>query len=62
MITLWDVEGGLPQIDKYLYSRDNHVVAGMLSPCKININNYTIQHMCKVCAAQVLSRQAGSMC
>ena len=28
MITLWDVEGGLPQIDKYLYSRDNHVVAG----------------------------------
>ena len=31
MITLWDVEGGLPQIDKYLYSRDNHVVAGMLT-------------------------------
>lgn len=28
LITLWDVEGGLPQIDKYLYSRDNHVVAG----------------------------------
>lgn len=28
MITLWDVEGGLPQIDKYLYSKDNHVVAG----------------------------------
>ena len=32
MITLWDVEGGLPQIDKYLYSGDNHVVAGVLSP------------------------------
>ena len=31
MITLWDVEGGLPQIDKYLYSRDNHVVAGTLT-------------------------------
>ena len=31
MITLWDVEGGLPQIDKYLYSKDNHVVAG--APC-----------------------------
>lgn len=31
MVTLWDVEGGLPQIDKYLYSRDNHVVAGMLT-------------------------------
>lgn len=31
MITLWDVEGGLPQIDKYLYSRDNHVVAGVVN-------------------------------
>ena len=30
LITLWDVEGGLPQIDKYLYSRDHHVVAGGL--------------------------------
>ena len=28
MITMWDVEGGLPQIDKYLYSTDNYVVAG----------------------------------
>ena len=28
MITMWDVEGGLPQIDKYLYSTDNFVVAG----------------------------------
>lgn len=36
MITLWDVEGGLPQIDKYLYSRDNHVVAGTtLHPCPV---------------------------
>lgn len=36
MITLWDVEGGLPQIDKYLYSRDNHVVAGTtLQPCPV---------------------------
>lgn len=30
MITLWDVEGGLPQIDKYLYSKDPAVVAGAL--------------------------------
>lgn len=29
-ITLWDVDGGLPQIDKYLYSSDQHVVAGAL--------------------------------
>ena len=30
LITLWDVEGGLPQIDKYLYSQDPAVVAGAL--------------------------------
>eukprot|EP00798_Chlamydomonas_sp_ICE-L_P009842 gene9842-7728_t len=30
MITLWDAEGGLPQIDKYLYSTDGYVVAGAL--------------------------------
>ncbi|GAB4816037.1 hypothetical protein N2152v2_003083 [Parachlorella kessleri] len=29
-ILLWDVEGGLPQIDKYLYATDNYVVAGAL--------------------------------
>ena len=22
LVTLWDVEGGLPQLDKYLYSKD----------------------------------------
>jgi hypothetical protein len=27
-VLLWDVEGGLPQIDRFLYSPDNHVVAG----------------------------------
>lgn len=30
LITLWDVEGGLPQIDKYLYSTDSYVVSGAL--------------------------------
>ena len=30
LITLWDVEGGLPQIDKYLYYPDSSVVAGAL--------------------------------
>ena len=29
-ILLWDVEGGLPQIDKYLYAADMHVVAGAM--------------------------------
>ena len=28
LVTLWDMEGGLPQIDKFLYSKDNYVVAG----------------------------------
>uniref|UniRef100_A0A061RYU3 26S proteasome non-ATPase regulatory subunit 2 homolog n=1 Tax=Tetraselmis sp. GSL018 TaxID=582737 RepID=A0A061RYU3_9CHLO len=30
MVTLWDVEGGLTQIDKYMYVSDQHVVAGAL--------------------------------
>ncbi|XP_038972855.1 26S proteasome non-ATPase regulatory subunit 2 homolog A-like isoform X2 [Phoenix dactylifera] len=30
MILLWDVDNGLAQIDKYLHSNDNHVVAGAL--------------------------------
>jgi len=30
LIMLWDVEGGLPQIDKYLYASDPQVVAGAL--------------------------------
>ena len=31
LISLWDVEGGLPQIDKFLYSKDPYVVAGARS-------------------------------
>lgn len=42
LITLWDVEGGLPQIDKYLYSKDNHVVAGAL--LAIGIVNTGVQN------------------
>lgn len=30
LLTLWDVEGGMPQLDKYLYSSDSFVVAGAL--------------------------------
>lgn len=30
MVMLWDVEGGLTQIDKYLYSKDDHIKAGAL--------------------------------
>ena len=28
LMVMWDVEGGLAQVDKYLYSNDAHVVAG----------------------------------
>lgn len=30
LILLWDVEGGLPQIDRYLYAADTYVVGGAL--------------------------------
>ncbi len=30
LVCLWDVEGGLPLIDKYLYASDSAVVAGAL--------------------------------
>ena len=30
MVLLWDVEGGLPQIDRFLYASDPNVVAGAL--------------------------------
>ncbi|MEW5318423.1 MAG: hypothetical protein WDW38_009646 [Sanguina aurantia] len=42
LITLWDVEGGLPQIDKYLYSTDSYVVSGALMA--IGIVNAGVQN------------------
>jgi len=30
LISLWDVDGGLPLVDKYLYSKDMHILAGSL--------------------------------
>ena len=39
MLLMWDVEGGLPQIDKYLYSTESHVIAGaLLAVGMINAN------------------------
>ncbi|XP_076353645.1 regulatory particle non-ATPase 1 [Tachypleus tridentatus] len=35
LILLWDVDGGLTQIDKYLYSSDEHIKAGALLACGI---------------------------
>ncbi|EFJ39963.1 26S proteasome regulatory complex [Volvox carteri f. nagariensis] len=42
MVTLWDVEGGLPQIDKYLYSSDPYVVSGAL--LAIGVVNACVQN------------------
>lgn len=29
LVLLWDVDGGLTQIDKYLYSSDDYIKSGM---------------------------------
>ncbi|KAK9167763.1 hypothetical protein Scep_002954 [Stephania cephalantha] len=42
MILLWDIDSGLSQLDKYLHSNDNHVLAGSLLGVGIvncNVNN-----------------------
>lgn len=35
MILLWDVDGGLTSIDKYLYSAEDHIKSGALLACGI---------------------------
>ncbi|XP_071957164.1 26S proteasome non-ATPase regulatory subunit 2-like [Antedon mediterranea] len=35
LILLWDVDGGLTQIDKYLYSSDDYIKSGALLACGI---------------------------
>ena len=35
LILLWDVDGGLTQIDKYLYSPEEHIKSGALLACGI---------------------------
>ena len=44
LISLWDVEVGLTQIDKYLYSDEDHVKAGALLAC--GIVNAGVQNEC----------------
>lgn len=46
LVTLWDVEGGLPQLDKYLYSKDPHVVAGALLGVGIVNSNIRVSRSC----------------
>ena len=38
MVLLWDVDGGLQQIDKFLYSSDDYIKAGLFS--KIILNTF----------------------
>lgn len=35
LILLWDVEGGLTQIDKYLYATEDYIKSGALLACGI---------------------------
>ena len=35
LLLLWDVDGGLTQIDKYLYSAEEYIKAGALLACGI---------------------------
>ncbi|CAF0712055.1 unnamed protein product [Brachionus calyciflorus] len=44
LISLWDVENGLTQIDKYLYSDEDYVKAGALLAC--GIVNAGVQNEC----------------
>jgi 26S proteasome regulatory subunit N1 len=44
LIALWDVDGGLPLVDKYLYSNDNHVIAGAL--LAVGIVNCGVHNEC----------------
>ncbi len=44
LISLWDVEVGNTQIDKYLYSEDDYVKAGALLAC--GIVNRCVQNEC----------------
>ena len=51
MVLLWDVDGGLQQIDKFLYSSDDYIKAGLLFLLIIeiylflNINYYIVFYL-----------------
>ena len=39
LILLWDVEGGLSEIDKFLYASEDHI--------KVNLGWYCVMYMCR---------------
>ena len=38
LILLWDVEGGLSEIDKFLYASEDHI--------KVKIDNFSVAGVC----------------
>ena len=44
MILLWDVDGGLTQIDKYLYAQEDYIKAGAL--LAVGIVNSGVRNDC----------------
>lgn len=44
MVMMWDIDGGLPQVDKYLYSKDDQVLAGAL--LAVGIINSGVRNEC----------------
>ena len=44
LILLWDVDGGLTQIDKYLYANDDYIKSGAMLAC--GIVNARIRNEC----------------
>lgn len=39
MILLWDVDGGLTQIDKYLYSSEDYIKVGVDAPTEGTVHS-----------------------
>lgn len=44
MVLLWNVDGGLTEIDKYLYSKEDYIKAGAL--LAVGIVNSGVRHDC----------------
>ena len=59
MILLWDVDSGLAQIDKYLHSNDNHVVAGAL--LGVGIVNCGVKNDCDPVSYLLCSHRGGDI-
>ena len=41
LVLLWDVDGGLTQIDKYLYSPEDYIKGQLISKCPFGVFKLT---------------------